>query len=97
MGDEQKGEDPTTLELEEKIAELLGLERALFFSSATMANQVAVRLLCEAGNELIGAENCHIFTSESGGVAIHSGVMRRAISTKTGVFTAEDLRNAYST
>lgn len=96
LGDEQKGEDPTTLELEEHIAELLGFERALFLPSATMANQVAVRLLCDAGNELIGAENCHIFTSESGGIAVHSGVMRRAIPTKTGVFTAMDLRNAYS-
>src|SRR3990167_1754204 len=75
LGDEQKGEDPTTRELEEIAAALLGLDQALFLPSATMANQIAIKLLCEPGDELIAAENCHLFLAESGGPAIHAGVM----------------------
>jgi threonine aldolase len=95
LGDEQKGEDPTTRALEEKVAKLLGQEAALFFPSATMANEIAIRLHCEPGDELIAAENCHLFIAEAGGPAIHSGVMTRPIATETGVFTAEMLKNTY--
>lgn len=97
LGDEQKGEDPTTRRLEEMVAKLLGFDRALFFPSATMANEVALCLLCEPGDELIAAENCHLFTSEGGGPAIHAKVMARAVPTTTGVFTGDDLRVAYRT
>jgi threonine aldolase len=95
LGDEQKGEDPTTRQLEEKVAELLGFEKALFLPSATMANQIAIRLLSEPGNALIAAENSHIFNAECGGPAIHSGVMAKAIRTPTGMFTSDDLLGAY--
>lgn len=61
-----------------------------------MANQIAIKLLCNPGDELIAAENCHLFTSETGGIAIHSGVMARPIPTKTGIFTAQDLYNICS-
>ncbi len=94
LGDEQKEEDPTTEALQKTVAELLGFEKSLFFPSATMANQVAIALLCNPGDVLIAAENCHLFTAEAGGPAIHSGVMTRPIQTKTGIFTAEDLLNA---
>lgn len=95
VGDEQKGEDPTTLQLEAYVADLLGFEAAMFFPSATMANQIAIRLLCDRGDELLAAENCHLFFAESGGPAIHSGVMTRPIKTKTGIFSAEDLSNTF--
>ncbi len=95
LGDEQKGEDPTTLELEKRMAALLGFDHALFLPSATMANQIAIRLLCEPGDELIAAEDCHLFTAEGGGPAIHSGVMPRAIPTSTGLFTGHEVRRAY--
>jgi threonine aldolase len=96
LGDEQKGEDPTTLQLEKMGAELLGLDKALFLPSATMANEIAIRLLCDAGDELIGAENCHLFTSETGGIAIHASVIAKPIPTQTGIFTSDDLRRAYT-
>lgn len=96
LGDEQKKEDPTTLQLQEMAAELLGFEQALFFPSATMANQVAIAVLCQPGDVLIAAENCHLFTAESGGVAIHSKVMVSPIRTKTGIFSADDLEAAVS-
>lgn len=92
LGDEQKGEDPTTRKLEEMAAELLGQETALFFPSATMANEIAIRLLCEPGDELIAADNCHLFHAEAGGPAIHAGVMAKPIRTATGIFTGEELR-----
>lgn len=95
LGDEQRGEDPTTRKLEEMTAEILGHEAAMFFPSATMANEIAIRALCEPGDELIAAEKCHLFFAEAGGPAILSGVMTRPIRTSTGIFTSEDLRNTY--
>lgn len=95
LGDEQKGEDPTTKQLEEMVADLLGFDAALFFPTATMANEIAIRTLTELGDELLAAENCHLFTSETGGPAIHSGVMARSIPTPNGIFTADELHATY--
>ncbi len=95
VGDEQKGEDPTTRRLEEMMAELLGHTAALFFPSATMANEIAIRLLCEPGDELIAAEHCHLFMAETGGPAIHAGVMCRPITTDTGIFSGDAVRSKY--
>lgn len=92
VGDEQEGEDPTTRQLEERVAELLGHEAAMFFPSATMANEVALQLHCARGDELIAYEHSHLFFAETGGPAIHAGVMARPISTLTGIFTADDVR-----
>src|SRR4051812_27964062 len=89
VGDEQKGEDPTTLKLEETVADLLGHECAMFFPSATMANEVAIKLHCQPGDELLADENCHLFFAEAGGPAIHAGVMCKPIRTLNGVFTGE--------
>ncbi len=93
LGDEQRGEDPTTKQLEERMAQCLGKTAALFFPSATMCNQVAIALHCQAGDEVIGAETSHVFTSESGGVAAHARAQARMIPTKDGRFTANDLKN----
>lgn len=95
VGDEQEGEDPTTARLEARAAELLGHSAAMFFPSATMANQIALRLHCEPGDELIADSGCHLFFAEAGGPAVHSGVMARGIPTANGVFTGEDVRRTY--
>lgn len=95
LGDEQKGEDPTTLRLEEKLAELTGKTAAMFFPSATMANEVAISMHCERGEELIADEHCHLFLAEGGGPAVHSGVQTKIITTKHGIFSGEDIRKAY--
>ncbi len=95
VGDEQKGEDPTTIALEEKTAELLGKTAAVFLPSATMANQIAIQLHCNRGDELLAAENCHLFFAEAGGPAIHSGVMSRPIATPTGIFTGEQVKKTF--
>ena len=95
VGDEQKGEDPTVNELEARAALLLGQEEAVFLPTATMANQIALRLHTEPGDELIGEENCHVFISELGGPAVHSGVITRGLPGVAGRFTAEQVRAAY--
>lgn len=95
LGDEQKGEDPTTLQLEEMVAKLLGKEAAMFFPTATMSNQIALHLLSEPGDELLAADNCHLFFAEAGGPAIHSSLMTRPIVTASGIFSGDDVRAAY--
>jgi threonine aldolase len=95
VGDEQKGEDPTTRQLETMAAEMLGHECAMFFPTATMANQTAIRLHCNPGDELIAAENAHVFFAEAGGPAVHSGVMAKPIATLDGIFDGVALKKAY--
>jgi threonine aldolase len=92
LGDEQLGEDPTTKKLETMMAERLGKSCALFFPSATMANQIAVKLHTEPGDEVIAHEHCHIFNAEGGGAAFHSHVQARMIPSKSGIFGADEVR-----
>ena len=95
VGDEQKREDPTVNLLEERAARLLGQEEAVYLPTATMANQIAIRLHTELGDELIGEEHCHVFISELGGPAVHSGVVTRGIPGVAGRYGAEQVRAAY--
>ncbi len=95
VGDEQKREDPTVNELEARAAVLLGQEEAIFLPTATMANQIALRLHTEPGDELLGEETSHVFLSELGGPAIHSGVVTRGLPGVAGRFTPEQVRAAY--
>ena len=61
VGDEQRREDPTVNELERRSAALLGQEEAVFVPTATMANEIALRVHGEPGDEVIAEENSHIF------------------------------------
>src|SRR6187431_1249859 len=94
VGDEQKREDPTVIALEERAAELLGHEEAVFLPTATMANQIALRTLTEPGDEVIAEEMAHVFRYELGGPAVHSGLVMKSLVTTHGIFTAEDVREA---
>jgi threonine aldolase len=91
VGDEQKGEDPTTRRLEERIAEMLGYEAAVFLPSGTMCNQIALAVHATSGDEVIGAENCHIFVYEGAGTASLAGAQARPIATPTGIFSGKDV------
>lgn len=95
VGDEQRREDPTVNELEERAARLLGQDEAIFLPTATMANQIAIRLHTDLGDELIGEENCHVFISELGGPAVHSGVVTRGLPGVAGRYSVEQIRAAY--
>lgn len=89
VGDEQRGEDPTTLALEERVAALLGQEKALFLPSGTMANQIAFLVHCRPGDEIVCAENAHVFGSEGAGAAALAGAQFRPVDTPTGIFTCD--------
>src|SRR5438105_502174 len=95
VGDEQKREDPTVNELERRGAELLGQEEAVYLPTATMANQIALRILTEPGDELLAEENSHVLLSELGGPAVHSGLVTRGLCGVAGRFSPEQVRAAY--
>jgi threonine aldolase len=94
VGDEQKREDPTVIALEERSAELLGQEEAVFVPTATMANQIALRVLTQPGEEVLAEALAHVFRYELGGPAVHSGLAMKSLHTEHGVFTAEQVREA---
>jgi threonine aldolase len=94
VGDEQKREDPTVIALEERGAALLGQEEAVFVPTATMANQIALRVLSEPGDEVLAEELAHIFRYELGGPAVHSGLVMKPIRTADGRFGPEQVRDA---
>lgn len=93
VGDDVLAEDPTMNRLQERIAEMLGLEAALFVPSGTMSNQIGVRLHCVPGDEVILEESAHIYGYEQGGVAQLSGCATRTIRGDHGLFTVEDVED----
>ena len=92
VGDEQRREDPTVNELERRGAELLGQQAAVFVPTATMANQIALRVLSSPGDELIAEENAHVLLAELGGPAVHSGLMTRPIRGTAGRFGPDEIQ-----
>jgi threonine aldolase len=94
VGDEQKREDPTVNVLETRVAELVGQDAAVFLPTATMANQIALRLLSEPGDELLADPHSHLFLNELGGPAVHSGLVMRPLECEGGRFTAGQVREA---
>jgi len=95
VGDEQRLADPTTTRLQERVAELLGHEAALFLPSGTMCNQIAIRLhIRPGGDELIAAANSHPVNYEAGGPALFGTAMVRAIDAPTGIFEPDQLEAA---
>jgi threonine aldolase len=94
VGDEHKRDDPTVNELEARVAELLGQPEAVYLPTATMANQIALRVLADPGDEVLADPNCHLLISELGGAAAHSGLATRPLPTHYGRFSPEDVREA---
>jgi len=94
VGDEQKREDPSVNELERRVAELVGQKEAVFLPTATMANQIALRLLSEPGDELLADAWSHLFLNELGGPAVHSGLVMRPLEAVAGRFSAGQVREA---
>jgi threonine aldolase len=91
VGDDVYGEDPTILALQRKTAELLGKEAALFVPSGTMANQIAVGVHCDPGDELICGASSHVYVWEGGGVARLSGVTARPLDVPGTLIGRDDL------
>jgi threonine aldolase len=91
VGDEQEREDPTTNELQRRMAGLLGHEAALFFPTATMANQAALRALSRPGCKVVAEERTHVLIYEWGGPAIHSGLVMHGLTAEAGRPTPEQI------
>ncbi|MGE5800702.1 MAG: threonine aldolase family protein [Gemmatimonadota bacterium] len=94
VGDDVLDGDPTTRRLEERIAELLGTEDALFFPSGSQANQTGIWLVTEPGTELLIEANAHLIHYEMAGVAALSGAQIRPITTPDGLLTPGLVRAA---
>jgi threonine aldolase len=92
VGDDTFGEDPTINRLEEKVAELLGVEAALYVSSGQLGNQLSLRIHGRGGDCVIAHEYSHIFEYETGAPSAISGLASRFIRTPDGTFTTADLK-----
>lgn len=91
VGDDVFEEDPTVIQLEEKIAGMFGKEAALFCPSGTMTNQIALRINTEPQDEVICDRTAHIYNYEGGGAAYNSMVSLRLLEGERGRFTATDV------
>jgi threonine aldolase len=91
VGDDVFGEDPTVKRLEERVADLLGKEAALFVPSGTMSNQVCIKAHTQPGDELICDATCHIYNFETGGPAVLSGVTCRTLEGDYGILDVSQL------
>lgn len=95
VGDDVFREDPTVNRLEELAAEMLGKEAALFVSSGTMGNFVALLTHCGRGDEIVVAEASHIFSAEQGGPSVLGGIAMYPLHTKPdGTVALDDIRRA---
>jgi len=94
VGDEQRREDPTVSELQRRVAELVGQEAALFLPTATMANQIALRLQSRPGDVLLAEETSHVLVYEFGGAAVHAGLVTLGLPGHGGRVSAEQVRAA---
>ena len=92
VGDDVFKEDPSINALEKQVASLFGKEAALFFPSGTMANQTAIKLHTQPGEQLICDHYAHIFNYEGGGVSFNSGVSCALIEGERGRITAEQIK-----
>lgn len=97
VGDEQRGEDPTTNRLQDMVAELTGKEAAVFLPSGTMCNQIAMLVHCRPGDEIMGSAETHVFTSEGGGASVLAGAQTLWIPSTKGIFTGKDVAAAVRT
>jgi threonine aldolase len=91
VGDDVFDEDPTVRRLQERVAQLLGKEAALFVPSGTMSNQICVKAHTQPGDELLCEASCHIYNYEAGGAAVLSGVTCRTIEGEHGILDVRQL------
>jgi threonine aldolase len=96
VGDEQRGADPTVNALQERVAELLGHEAALYLPTGTMCNQIGIRLHVRPGEALILHRTAHPIIAEAGGPGAHAGAMIAAVDGEGGMFDGAAVRGALS-
>lgn len=91
VGDDVYKEDPTINKLEEKLADMFGMDEALFFPTGSMANQAAIKLHTQPGEQLICDKWAHVYNYEGGGVSFNSGVSCKLVDGDRGMITAEQV------
>ena len=91
VGDDVYKEDPTANRLEERLAAMFGMDTALFFPTGSMANQAAIKIHTQPGEQLIADKWAHVYNYEGGGVSFNSGVSCKLIDGNRGMITAEQV------
>ncbi|HJM66116.1 MAG TPA: GntG family PLP-dependent aldolase [Candidatus Thalassarchaeaceae archaeon] len=94
VGDDVLGDDQTVIELQNRLAEMLGKEAALFVPSGTMSNAIAIRTHTNPGDEIVTESTSHIYVYEGGGYAALSGCSVALVPGKLGIMTPEDVAKA---
>ncbi|MCC8359025.1 threonine aldolase family protein [Salinimicrobium sediminilitoris] len=88
VGDDVYKEDPTVNKLERKLADMFGMDEALFFPTGSMANQAAIKLHTQPADQLICDKWAHVYNYEGGGASFNSGVSCKLVDGHRGMITA---------
>jgi len=94
VGDDVYGEDPTINRLEERSAELMGRDAAVYVPTGTMGNQIAIHIHTHPGSEVVAEAGSHVFNFEMGAMAALSGTLPRPIETDDGLLEPEQVETA---
>ena len=94
VGDDVLGDDPTVIELQNRLARLTGKEAALFVPSGTMSNAIAIRAQTSPGDEIVAERHSHIYIYEGGGYAALSGCSIALVPGTRGIMRPEDVKNS---
>ena len=94
VGDDVFGEDPSINQLESMVAQLFGMEAALYCPTGTMSNQIAIKCHTVPGDEVICEKNAHVYIYEGGGIAFNSGSQVRALEGDRGRITAAQVSDS---
>ncbi|TXE17287.1 threonine aldolase [Psychroserpens burtonensis] len=91
VGDDVYKEDPSVNALEGRLAKMFGKDQALFFPTGSMANQTALKLHTNPGEQVICDKYAHIYNYEGGGASFNSGISCKLIDGHRGMFTAKQV------
>ncbi len=94
VGDDVFGDDPTVNRLQDRVAENMGKEAALFVPSGSMANQTAIRAQTEHGDEIIAHTDSHMYHYEGAAAFAISGCSIRFVDGAGGIFSADQVAGA---
>ena len=94
VGDDVYKQDPTVIELEATVAQIFGMEAGLFFPSGTMANQTAIKLHTNPGDQIIADKYSHVYLYEGGGASFNSGVSFNLLDGYRGMINADQVAEA---
>lgn len=94
VGDDVYKEDPSVNALEERLADMFGMDQALFFPTGSMANQTALKLHTNPGEQVICDKYAHIYNYEGGGASFNSGISCKLLDGERGMFTAAQAESA---